>query len=137
MSSKKSQMISWALVLLSTAGATFWGVSLISTNAQETDWTHLSCVIKPGKIINYSYSRNLNAVDIDGELVRDAVFQNRQIIFDAQLQDGVIYHHILNLEDRTLRIQTKNRHRTMPLIKCNLATTADPPSKIHRHAPRD
>lgn len=127
----KNDAISWALALLMLGGS-FFGASLISSNAQESDWVNFSCPIKQGVFIIYGYSKNLNAISVDGDLIRDAKFQNHQLIFDAQLQDGLQYHHIMNLEDKTLRIQTKNRRKMLPLIKCRLIENEDSLLKI-RH----
>lgn len=125
-------MNSWIYVLLVLVGAFLWAKSLITSNAEESDWFELSCPIKSGKVVLYSYSKNLNAVDVDGIVANDVVFQNRLIVFSAPLQDGLVYHHILNLEDRTLRIQTRNRKKTMPLIKCNMKADTGLKSRMHR-----
>jgi hypothetical protein len=124
----KEKLIGWALLPIIIGGAIF-GASLINSSAQESDWINFSCPIKPGGLVVYGYSKNLNAASVDGDLVRDAEFQNHQLIFDAQLQDGILYHHIMNLDDKTLRVQTNNRRKTLPLIKCRLIAGEELQSK--------
>lgn len=78
--------------------------------------------------MSYRINKSDGQVEVNGVAAREVHFRNGMLAFEVDASDGRTYHHYLNTEDLTLRLQKAGEDRFEALTRCHRTDPDEPAS---------